>query len=126
VASFIVGLPWGAVGVAIAYAVSDYVVRLPATWWSTGRRGPIRTRDLVVTALPHAVATVATAVVLVAIAIATPSPSALVCLGLALLGYTVYGLVMLAFPPKRLVLGKNLRAFAGLLSPSGHAWRAGR
>ncbi|MBM4362410.1 MAG: lipopolysaccharide biosynthesis protein [Deltaproteobacteria bacterium] len=46
VTSFVVGLPWGAVGVAVAYTVSDMVIRVPILFHWVGRRGPVRTRDL--------------------------------------------------------------------------------
>ena len=115
VASFVIGLPWGATGVAMAYTIADYLVRIPVTWRSAGRQGPVSTRNLVVTALPHAVATVASALALIGLGFAVPSRGASVCLGLGLASYAVYGLVLLAFPPKRLVLGRNVWAFAGLL-----------
>lgn len=44
--AFIAGLPWGVVGVAAAYAISDLLFRMPAIWWYVGRKGPVSTRDL--------------------------------------------------------------------------------
>ena len=46
VLSFIAGLPYGPVGVAIAFSVSSLVVRLPLWYFMVGRRGPVRTSDL--------------------------------------------------------------------------------
>jgi PST family polysaccharide transporter len=46
VTSFLIGLPWGARGVALAYAVGDVLVRTPFSIWMAGRRGPVRTADL--------------------------------------------------------------------------------
>jgi PST family polysaccharide transporter len=119
VASFIAGLPWGPVGVAIAYAIANYVVLLPLTWWSATRQGPIRTRDLVAAALPHAAATAACALVLMAAAAAVPTPGAAMCFGLLLLSYAAYGLVMLCFPTKRLMLGRNLRGLIDMMMGNG-------
>jgi polysaccharide transporter, PST family len=116
VASFIVGLPWGPLGVAIGYTIANYVVLLPLVWWSAGQRGPVTTRDIVVTTIPHAIATAASAVMLIGAAIALPGRSAVACLGLLLLSYVAYGLVMLFFPAKRLVLGRNLRALGDMLA----------
>ncbi len=45
VLSFFAGLPWGAVGVAAAYTISDYVVRAPVLFWYMGRQGPVRMGD---------------------------------------------------------------------------------
>lgn len=40
VASFIVGLPWGAVGVAMSYAIVNYLLFLPCLWYCF-RRSPM-------------------------------------------------------------------------------------
>lgn len=44
--SFIVGLPWGPLGVAIAYAVATISVTLPIHVWYVCRKGPIRQREI--------------------------------------------------------------------------------
>jgi PST family polysaccharide transporter len=46
IASFIVGLPWGAVGVAAAYGASGLAIRAPLLLWYVSRSGPVRQRDL--------------------------------------------------------------------------------
>jgi polysaccharide transporter, PST family len=51
-AAFAAGLPWGAIGVAAAYSLTELFVRLPALWWYVTRRGPVRLGDLIETALP--------------------------------------------------------------------------
>lgn len=56
VIAFFAGLPWGVVGVAAAYAISDLVVRMPAVWWYVGRAGPVRTSDLVKLGLSYGAA----------------------------------------------------------------------
>lgn len=45
VAAFMVGLQWGAVGVAAAYAVSGYILRLPVLAWLLQRLGPVSAGD---------------------------------------------------------------------------------
>lgn len=45
-AGVVVGLPYGAEGVAAAYAISGVFVRVPLLLWLAGRRGPVPTRDL--------------------------------------------------------------------------------
>ncbi|KQX18084.1 hypothetical protein ASD39_17740 [Sphingomonas sp. Root50] len=54
--AFAAGLPWGAVGVAAAYALSDLLVRMPVLWWWVGRAGPVRHRDLLSIIWPFAIA----------------------------------------------------------------------
>ena len=46
VLSFIVGLPFGPVGVAMAFSLSYIFVRIPLYYYSVGRRGPVKTVDL--------------------------------------------------------------------------------
>jgi len=45
-ASFIVGLPFGPVGVAAAFSVSGPLIRLPILYFIVGRRGPVSAADL--------------------------------------------------------------------------------
>jgi O-antigen/teichoic acid export membrane protein len=44
--SFFVGLPFGPVGVAMAFSVSTLLIRIPIYYYSAGRNGPVRTADL--------------------------------------------------------------------------------
>jgi peptidoglycan biosynthesis protein MviN/MurJ (putative lipid II flippase) len=46
VLSFLAGLPFGPVGVAIAYSLCSLLVRIPLYYYSVGRSGPVRTADL--------------------------------------------------------------------------------
>jgi O-antigen/teichoic acid export membrane protein len=45
-ASWVVGLPWGAVGVSAAYGISGLLLRTPLLFWYVCRRGPITQADL--------------------------------------------------------------------------------
>ena len=46
IASFCVGLKWGALGVAAAYSLSDIFIRAPLLLWWVSRRGPVSLGDL--------------------------------------------------------------------------------
>jgi O-antigen/teichoic acid export membrane protein len=46
VLSFVAGLPYGAVGVAIAYSAYSLLVRVPIWYFMVGQTGPVRTADL--------------------------------------------------------------------------------
>lgn len=50
--SFLVGLPYGPLGVAVAYAIGEYI-RTPVLWWYVTRRGPIHRGDVLRMAMPH-------------------------------------------------------------------------
>ncbi|MDB5593450.1 MAG: capsular polysaccharide biosynthesis protein [Hyphomicrobiales bacterium] len=52
VAAFFIGLRWGAVGVACAYAIVEYVYRVPLLFFLAGRRGSVTALDLILGVLP--------------------------------------------------------------------------
>jgi PST family polysaccharide transporter len=55
VGSFLVGLPYGAVGVARAYAMVTLFVHGPYVWFNATRRGPVSLGDLLRAVLPFAI-----------------------------------------------------------------------
>jgi PST family polysaccharide transporter len=118
VASFLAGLPWGPMGVAIAYTVTDYALRLPLSFWSAARRGPVSLRDLSRIALPHTAATCASAAMLVAAATISPF-GANTFLALLPLSYAVYGCVLMGFPAKQLAMRESLRSCSGAAAGLG-------
>ena len=50
-AAILLGLPYGAFGVAVAYAVHEYL-RTPLLWLYIGRKGPVAARDILQATLP--------------------------------------------------------------------------
>jgi PST family polysaccharide transporter len=59
VISFAAGLPWGGVGVAIAYAVSRVLIRTPLLFWLAGRNGAVPTSDFYLAPAPFVAASLA-------------------------------------------------------------------
>jgi len=51
-AAVIAGMPWGALGVAVAYSVSGVLLRTPVLFWFAGKRSIVTTKDFYRTALP--------------------------------------------------------------------------
>lgn len=51
-AAILAGLSFGAVGIAIAYAIAGLTLRLPLSIWIGGSRGPVSRRDLAAALLP--------------------------------------------------------------------------
>ena len=50
---YLVGLPFGPVGVAMSYSAVCLLVALPLTYYIAGRRGPVTTRDLWIRFFTH-------------------------------------------------------------------------
>ena len=53
VLSYVIGLPWGPLGVIVSIAIGSLLVRLPIVYFIAGRQGPVRTRDLWMGFLSH-------------------------------------------------------------------------
>lgn len=108
IAAFLAGLPWGAVGVAAAYALSDVFVRLPALWWYVGREGPVRTRQIWAIATPFILAGAVAAAALAGLR-QVSSGHPLVDLVLAAgASYLAVGAALLALADGRAVLKESL------------------
>jgi polysaccharide transporter, PST family len=58
-AAFFAGLPWGPIGVAAAYSITQLCPRMPVMWWMATRSGPVHLRDLYKIIAPYAVASAA-------------------------------------------------------------------
>src|SRR5262249_49168574 len=99
----------------MAYTFSEYLIRIPVTWIVVGRKGPIRTRDLITTAFPHGIATLGTAVALLPASTFVIAPGLIGCAALAFSSYSIYLLILIAFPLKRKALGVHLGTIMRLL-----------
>lgn len=62
IASFLIGLPWGAMGVARAYSLVWLAIVMPLLFWFVGRTGPVKTVDFYLTAAPALLASLSAAV----------------------------------------------------------------
>jgi PST family polysaccharide transporter len=56
IASILLGLSWGAFGVALSYSAARIFLNDPLLYWFVGRKGPVRARDFYVTMAPFAAA----------------------------------------------------------------------
>jgi len=96
--SFVVGLPWGPVGVATASAGFAWVIGAPLLFWAATRSGPVGLRDLMSAVFPVALASLGAGVILALI----PSEfwlGGVVGLAAALIGsYTVTAMVLACLP----------------------------
>jgi PST family polysaccharide transporter len=111
IVSFLVGLPWGAVGVAVSYAVTSTCLIPVLLWWVT-RTGPVRASDIYSTMLPALVASLC-GLVLVAIFRALTGPtSPLAGLTIAFFMFSLTVLTVLVVTPST---RRALRDFKPLL-----------
>src|SRR5229473_3453829 len=106
VISIVAGLPWGATGVAAAYAATDLCVTTPLLFWYVGRRGPVRSADFYRTIAPAFCASVCS---LAALLICRPwlevLPSLITRLGIAfMMTAAVSLLIFSALPAGRLAM----------------------
>lgn len=77
IVSILIGLPWGAVGVAMSYALVGVLVRTPLNLWFVGRAGPVRAMDFYRTVAPFALAALCEGLAVLAYRRAAPPSSPL-------------------------------------------------
>jgi PST family polysaccharide transporter len=109
IVSFAVGLPWGPLGVAISYVITDYALRLPFTWYMAGRVGYVGAIDIYRTVLPHVCGLLVSASALVLIKVFLQAPSPIVLTGILAVTYMINSAVLLLFRSKRLLIAQALK-----------------
>lgn len=115
VAAFVVGLRWGAEGVAAAYALSAYVLRIPVLLAVIDRLGPVRGRDLgLVLAVPGAAAGLSALALPTVLEAAGAAPGLVSLILAAALNYGTALAAVAAVPASR-------RTLMGL---AGRVWQA--
>ncbi len=118
-ASFVVGLPWGALGVATSYIAAG-MVQGPVVWWLVTRRGPVGLGHLLGALYPCATGALVTAIVEIVVRrIASQGAGTLVLMFVA--AHVIFFAVLAALPRGRQIL----RGVAAQL-PLMFANRAGR
>jgi polysaccharide transporter, PST family len=116
--AFCAGLPWGPVGVAAAYSISQVLLRSPVMWWMATRTGPVKLRDLYSAATLHGLASAVsfTAIVVGRHAVrleGIPAVAVVLCLS-----YAVTVLSLALIPSGRMALRESLSVVTTLASPS--------
>jgi PST family polysaccharide transporter len=109
IASFAVGLPWRPLGVAISYVLSDYALRLPFTWYMTGRAGYIGVGDIYRIVIPHACGLLVSASALVLIKVSLHASLPVELGGVLIVTYAINSAVLMLFRSKRLVMIQALK-----------------
>lgn len=110
VASFVVGLPYGPVGVATAYAATSLCITLPIHILYVCRKGPIASRDIFTAFLPAlGVAACGLAAVAAGQAVAEPATPAARAAWSLLLAFVGAAIATSAIPDARRSAGRFLR-----------------
>jgi PST family polysaccharide transporter len=118
VTSFVVGLPYGAVGVARAYAITCVFIQGPILWWAVTRIGPVRLRDMLTLLYPFAVAGICAYAVLVwCLNRYDFNGMAGLVVGAAI-SYAVSGAILAALPEGRRILRNALAVKSMLRRPA--------
>ena len=104
VGSFILGLPWGAIGVAVAYTIVNYVILVPMLWYSF-RRSPISIMDFFSAISRPAVASIIMGFVILAVHLYLTNVVDIVSVGCSfIVGFLTYLMVLLIVPGGLLLL----------------------
>lgn len=121
IASLLIGLPWGAVGVAASYSAVGVLVHKPLLFWYVGRTGPVGARDVYRTIAAPVCAAVAVLAALFAfrslVRIESAAAGLLACAALAA---AVTLLVFAALPKGRAAL-HDVRSLIPLLTGRGES-----
>lgn len=118
IASIIVGLPWGAAGVAATFSITGLCIITPLSYWYVGSAGPIRTGDFYRTMAPSLCASLCALLVLFAFRQWVEVSNPLIGLTIALMitaGITLS--VFTILPSGRLAL-QDFRSLLALLARS--------
>jgi len=115
--AILIGLPWGAVGVAAVYGLTETLIRAPLLYWYVGRKGPVRTLDIYRAVAPAAVASLCALLVVFGIRswVEIPSPHVGLAVSFSLTAGVVLA-VLSALPSGRLAL-RDFKDSLELLKP---------
>lgn len=108
VVAFVIGLPHGTFGVALAYAVSEYL-RTPFLWLYIGRRGPVRAGDMAYAAFPFVIGAHLVIGILWAVRPHLPEAPLSALLLSTVVSYLLVAAFAALFEPGRRTIGECLR-----------------
>ena len=115
VASFIVGLPWGPIGVAAAY-ITVGLAQAPVLLWFVTRHGPVRMCDILDVVRPYAVAGLVCAVAVYALDACLPAGLIALIIN-ALCAYAVFIGVLWILPSGRAIIKELRRPVWAMFTP---------
>jgi PST family polysaccharide transporter len=108
VLAFVIGLPYGAIGVAIAYAISEYL-RTPFMWMYIGKTGPLQASHVLRAATPFVLGAHLALAAVWLIKPMLPQQHIPALASGVVLSYAITIIVALAFPAGREALREALK-----------------
>ena len=110
--AFVIGLPYGALGVAVVYAFSEYI-RTPLLWIYVGRKGPLRFKDVLCAAGPFVLGSHCALMALWLFRPLLPDQPLLAVAAAGVLSYAVTIAIALLFPFGRQTLREVFKLVSG-------------
>jgi PST family polysaccharide transporter len=114
IASFIIGIQWGVLGLTIVYAASELLIRFPYTMWHVGRKGPVSNRYLLKSIAPNILALISTASALYLLGEYSGLGPILHLVAATAIAYVVYVATLAVFPSDRKLMAGMLSLRHGL------------
>jgi PST family polysaccharide transporter len=108
VSGYLIGLPYGPVGVAIAYCICEYI-RTPLNWYLVGRKGPVGWREVARAVMPQIAGGCASLIALVGFRNLIIAPSIVMLPCALVISYAATAATMALLPEGR----ETLRQSAG-------------
>ena len=112
ITAIVFGLQYGIYGVAVGYAVSEYI-RTPLLWMIVSRRGPVGLRDLCAMAGPYLLGAHVAIAMLYLLDLGSLFHPVLATVFALLVSYSIVGAIVLAFPVGRDTLQSVKRMWWG-------------
>ena len=116
--AFVIGLQWGAVGVAAVYAISE-LIRTPVMLWYATRKGPVAMRDTTLALMPFLLAAILGALIFFwwKSNFARPASPLLFIVVVGAMAYSVTFLCLLLNRTSRAFLTESFTVLGSLLRP---------
>ena len=104
IASFVIGIHWGVLGLTMVYAASELLIRFPYTMWHVGRSGPISSRYLLKAIAPNMLALASTTAALYLLSRYSGLGPILQLVAATAIAYVAYVATLALFPSDRKLL----------------------
>ncbi len=114
-AAFVAGLPWGAIGVAVAYTIANYIILVPSLWYCFGGT-KIRVQDFFASCAGPMIASILMGAIVTFVHSSVANSPILLSLAMLLsVGILAYLAVWCIIPQGRVYLGELMKYVTDLM-----------